>query len=125
MKTIEQTIEQIKRLVTDGVNGLVWINFTAETKSGKKYISGHNAMSRNITLCSDGKIYDDSCEYKTGNFELKGHNFNEKFEPVYFTELLLGYEVKFIDNSDMSNPAPSKNVNKYISEFQINLPFTR
>jgi hypothetical protein len=121
MKTKEQTIAQIKRLVTDGVNGMVWVNFIAETKIGKKYVSGHNAMSRNITLCSDGKIYDDACDYKAGNFELKGHTFNEKFEPVYFTELIQGYEVKFIDNSDMSKSAPSKNVSKYISEFQINI----
>jgi len=120
MKTLEQKVSQIKRQVTNGVNGMTWVNFTAETKNGIKYISGHNAMSRNITLCSDGRIFDDECNYKTGNFELKGHSFNEKFEPIYFSTIILGTDVKFINEHDTSKPTPSKDVQKFISEFKIN-----
>lgn len=121
MKTKEQLIKQIKSLVADGVNGMVWVNFTADCQNGVRYISGHNAMGRSITLRSDGKIFGDSCEYKSGNFHISGHDFDENMKQVPFQDMVSGGFVKFINNSDYCISPPSKNVRKFIAEFEINI----
>lgn len=113
MKIKEELISKIKKLViTSGSNAMVWIDFVAES-NGRKYISGHNIHGNSITVCSDGKIYD-KCEYKAGNFLIEGHNLDINFKPVSFRDIIIGYNVKFITDDP-------QNVQKYISEFEINI----
>lgn len=121
MKTKDQLIRQIKSLVTDGVGGMVWVNFTADAPDGLKYISGHNVYGDSITLRSDGQIFNDACNYKAGNFHIEGHNFDENMNKIPIQDMIHGGHVKFIDNSDYSKSAPSKDVRKFISEFEINI----
>lgn len=121
MKTRNQLISQIKRLVTDGTNGMVWVNFIATNQNGKNYISGHNMYGSPLTLCSDGRIFMDECSYKAGLFKVKGHKIDIKtFKPIYFEDYISCDYVKFFNNTeDMSTPPPSANVSKLIAEFEI------
>ncbi len=109
MKTENQRKSQIKRLITTGTSSLTWINFLAETKDGKKYISGHNAYGKSITLCSDGNIFE-GVKYHTGYLiigDLK-------------SRIVQLSEIQAIDNNDLSKPALSGNVRQMIEDFEIN-----
>lgn len=119
MKTKEQTISQIKR----NYSNVVWINFTATGKDGINYLSGHDVYGNEKILSSDGIIFE-GASYKSGYLELTYIDYSNfpKIEPNPSKNRIIRLsEVKAIDNSDLSIPAPSKNVSVLLEKFEINI----
>lgn len=117
MKTATQRAAQIKRIFSEGVNGVTWINFTATDGAGVRYLSGHNAMGENRTLSSEGEIYI-GVEYLTGSLILKGRY--KQIGQVIPDRMIQLCDVKALDNSDLTKPAPSKAVREYVEKFEFN-----